>query len=250
MALLVVAVIVAIVAFFVRAHTASATGTSASLIPSWHSFLSAPRRLRLFSFTNLIVPDARGTTEVDVIVVGNSGVFVVELKDFNAWIFGDEHEAQWTACYVDTSKHQFQNPLRQNFRHIKALQQRTGLPSDAFHSIVAFTGDCEFKTPMPSNVIVGGYRDLIERTQGIRLSDADVERVCRVLRELEAASTADARDSHIAALHERYSSSTTCPKCGSPLVERRSRTAPNSRATFLGCKSFPRCRYTRPLDIT
>jgi hypothetical protein len=245
-ALIAVAVIAVLVALLRWGHAAIPTRPSASE----RGFLSAPRRFRFFVFTNVIIPDERGTTEVDVVVVGNSGVFVVEIKDFNAWIFGSEHDEKWTACYVDKSKHQFQNPLRQNFRHVKALQARTGLPSDVFHSIVAFTGDCELKTPMPSNVIVGGYRNFIENTQGVRLSDADAERVCRVLEELEAASTTDALDSHVADLRKRFSSSTTCPKCGARLVERRSRSAPNEEPAFLGCQSFPRCRYTRQLDAT
>ena len=213
-------------------------------------FLTAPRQLRLFDFRGVIVPDERGTTEVDVIVVGNSGVFVVEVKDFNAWVFGDEHDEKWTACYRDKSKHQFQNPLRQNFRHIKALQARLGLPPDVFHSIVAFTGDCELKTPMPPNVISGSYRRMIDDADGIRLPDSEVRRVCQILEELEAASTNDALESHVAGLKARYSSTTNCPKCGAALVERRSRTATANEPAFLGCRAFPRCRYTRQLDAT
>src|SRR5262249_40217135 len=213
-------------------------------------FLAAPRRLRLFDFKNVILADERGTTEVDVIVVGNSGVFVVEIKDFNAWVFGSEHDAKWTACYVDKSKPQFQTPLRQTFRHIKALEPRLRLPPDVFHSIVAFTGDCELKTPMPRNVTTGRYRDLIENADGIRLPDSEVRRVCQVLETLEAASTDDALKNHIAHLKARYSSKTTCPRCGAALVERRSRTASSDQPAFLGCQSFPRCRYTRQLDAT
>ena len=245
-ALITVAVIAVLVALLRRGYATSETRPSAS----GRSFLSAPTHFRFFTYTNVIIPDNRGTTEVDAIVVGNSGIFVVEVKDFNAWIFGNEDHEKWTACYVDNSKHQFQNPLRQNFRHVKALQARTGLPSNVFHSLVAFTGNCELKTPLPSNVIVGDYRNFIENTKGVRLTDADAERVCQVLEELEASSTTEALDLHVADLERRFSSSTICPKCGARLVERRSRSAPNDAPAFLGCQSFPRCRYTRPLDVT
>jgi len=214
------------------------------------SFLSVPRQFRFFDYRSVIVGDERGTTEIDVIVVGNAGVFVVEMKEYNAWIFGDENDEKWTACYLDKSKHQFQNPIRQNFRHIKALQTQLGLPHELFKSIVAFTGNCEFKTPMPSNVIVGDYRDLIERADGIMLPDSEVKRVCQVLEALESASTNDAFDAHVSELKSRHSSTTICPKCGAPLVERRSTKSTSDGAPFLGCRAFPRCTYTKRIDAT
>jgi len=36
-----------------------------------------------------------------------------------------------------------------------------------------------------------------------------------------------------------------CPKCGSPLVIRRSRTGEQ----FYGCEAYPKCRYTRPMEL-
>jgi hypothetical protein len=217
---------------------------------SEQGFLAASKRLRLFEFMNVIVADERGSTEIDVIVVGNAGVFVIEIKDFNAWVFGNEHDEKWTAVYPDQSKHPFPNPLRQNFRHLKALETRLAIPPESFQSIVAFTGRCELKTPMPRNVITGDYRSLIESAGGITLTDSEVIRICHALDALKASSTPAALETHVAELKARYSSTTNCPKCGAALVERRSRKATATEAPFLGCKAFPRCRYTRPLDAT
>lgn len=245
-ALITIAAVAVLVVLLRRGYAATAMRPPALQ----RSFLSAPKYFRFFTYTNVIVHDTRGTTEVDVIVVGNSGVFVVELKHYNGWIFGEADAETWTASYVDGAKHQFQNPLRQNFRHVKALEARTGLPFDVFHSLVVFTGNCELKTPMPSNVIVGGYRAFIENTKGVRLTDAEAQRVCQVVEELEAASTPDAINSHVFALQERFSNPTICPKCGGRLVERRARSSSRDMPPFLGCQSFPRCRYTRPLDAS
>ncbi len=215
---------------------------------SGREFLASPRQLKLREFKNVIVADQRGTTEIDVIVVGNSGVFVVELKDFNAWIFGEEQDEMWTASYRDKSTHQFQNPLRQNFRHMKALQERLRLAPEIVQSVVSFTGNCEFKRPMPPNVVRGSYRGMIENAIGIRLTDTEVQRICTSLEALEMASTDAELDGHVAGLSVRFSSTTTCPKCGDALVIRRSRSAPADDAGFLGCRGFPRCRYTRNID--
>jgi len=44
----------------------------------------------------------------------------------------------------------FQNPLRQNYKHLKALETALSLPEEVFHSVVVFfIGDSKFKTEMP-----------------------------------------------------------------------------------------------------
>ena len=215
-----------------------------------HQLETIPRSLKLFEFRNVIVPDERGTTEIDVILVGNTGVFVIELKEYNAWIFGSKDNEKWTARYVNGSTYQFQNPLRQNYRHVMALIAQLGLRREEFHSLVAFSGDSELKTPMPPNVLIGDYEDRVRQTDGIRLTDADVSRVCEYAQALESGSTEAARDEHVGRLHERFSSTTTCPKCGAPLVERRSTKPTSDGEPFLGCRAFPRCTYTRKINAT
>ncbi len=45
-------------------------------------------------------------------------------------------------------------------------------------------------------------------------------------------------------------SGTTCPKCGSSLVFRTARYGTRAGQQFYGCRTFPSCRYMRPLDGT
>lgn len=232
-----------------RERSDSASGVpDANVSGRVRGFLSQPQRTRLYEFRNIIVEDERGTTEIDAVVVGNSGVFVIEIKDFNAWIFGEEHDERWTACYFDSSKHTFQNPLRQNFRHLKALEAKLALSPDVFRSIVAFTGNCEFKTPIPSNVIRGDFRVPVSYSNGVVLRDEDVMRVCSALQAAEAASDGNAMAAHVASLRERFDSVTHCPKCGGALVERVARNGSRAGGKFLGCASYPRCRYTRDVE--
>lgn len=239
-----------IVPLFVRAvrrPRASAFGGISDWAPTLET---VPRGLELFGFRNVIVPDERGTTEIDVIFVGNTGIFVIELKEYNAWIFGDEGDEKWTARYIDGSSHQFQNPLRQNFRHVMALVEQLRLPKDRFHSVIAFSGDCELKTPVPTNVFVGDYENYVRRTVGIRLTDAEVSRACEVLKVLKSRSSKAALKEHVEHLHDRLSSATTCPKCGGALVERRSTKSTSDGRPFLGCRSYPRCTYMRRIGAT
>jgi len=63
----------------------------------------------------------------------------------------------WTQkIYKHSDK--FQNPLHQNYKHVKTLEQLLGLNDGQVYSLVVFVGDSTFKTAMPENVTYGfGY---------------------------------------------------------------------------------------------
>lgn len=93
-----------------------------------------------------------GTTQVDHILVSRFGIFVIENKDYTGWIFANPHDRQWTQVLY-TARFRFQNPIRQNYRHICAVRELLEfLPEDAVRSSVVFTGDAQFKTPTPEGV--------------------------------------------------------------------------------------------------
>ena len=93
-----------------------------------------------------------GTTQIDHILVSRFGVFVIETKDYRGWIFANAQHATWTQVLF-RAKFRFQNPIFQNLRHVRAVQARLDfLPPGTVQSAVVFTGDAEFKTPVPSGV--------------------------------------------------------------------------------------------------
>ena len=50
-------------------------------------------------------------------------------------------------------KSKFQNPIRQNYKHVRAIRKLLDfLPADAIQSVVVFTGRVEFKTSMPAGL--------------------------------------------------------------------------------------------------
>ena len=111
---------------------------------------------------SVIVPARNGTTQIDHVVVSPYGIFVVETKNYKGWIFGSADQAQWTQS-IYGKKNRFQNPLRQNYRHIKCLSDYLDLPEDRFHSVVFFIGDCKLKTDLPANVMTSGLSGYIKR---------------------------------------------------------------------------------------
>jgi hypothetical protein len=108
-------------------------------------------RLHLL-LNNVTLPTADGTTQIDHILVADTGIFVIEAKHYSGWIFGDPKERQWTQA-IYRKKSRFQNPLHQNFGHVKALQSLFDLPENHFHSVVVFTGDAQFKTDLGPGVV-------------------------------------------------------------------------------------------------
>lgn len=101
---------------------------------------------------NITLKISDSTTQIDHILVSTYGVFVIETKHYTGWIFGDKNSKQWTQVLYGT-KHRFQNPLHQNYKHLKSVQALLDfLPPEQVNSLVVFSGDAEFKTPIPTGV--------------------------------------------------------------------------------------------------
>jgi restriction system protein len=122
---------------------------------------------------DLIVPSPNGTTQVDHVIVSRFGIFVVETKNYDGWIFGSEKDATWCQVLFG-KKSKFQNPLRQNHKHIKHLESFLDIEFSCFHSLVVFVGDCEFKTDFPSNVLHSGLGSYITSFTKVIFSENEV----------------------------------------------------------------------------
>jgi hypothetical protein len=194
------------------------------------------------SLHNVTIPAKDGTTQIDHVIVSRYGVFVVEAKNYNGWIFGGERDAQWTQSLFG-KRSRFQNPLRQNYRHIAALADFLDLPEDRFHSVVMFWGECEIKTKLPPNVLTEGYTSYFKSKTAMLFSDEGVEAVVDAIQKGRLPATWKTHRQHVASLRERHGSN-LCPKCGAALVERVAKTGANAGKSFLGCSAFPKCRYT------
>ena len=194
-------------------------------------------------FHDVIIPAKNGTTQIDHLLVSPYGLFIVETKNIKGWIFGSENQPKWTQSLY-RKKYSFQNPLRQIFRQKKILSEYLDLDESVIYTVVYFVGDCRFKTQLPDNVLNSGLGRYVKQFRNRILSPEAVDRVIAALEQHVSESTLTTRD-HVRSLHERHASSTICPKCGSALVERTAKKGPNAGTKFLGCESYPRCRFTK-----
>ena len=92
------------------------------------------------------------TTQIDHILVSRFGVFVIETKDYQGWIFAGATDRNWTQVLY-RAKFRFQNPIHQNYKHVCAVRELFEfLEPDIVHPVVVFTGKAEFKTDVPDGV--------------------------------------------------------------------------------------------------
>ncbi|BCG22538.1 DNA-binding protein [Pseudomonas tohonis] len=198
---------------------------------------------------NVTLATLDGTTQIDHVFLSRYGIFVLETKNMSGWIFGSEQQAQWTQKLYKHS-YKFQNPLRQNYKHLKALEATLGIAPEHLHSVITFVGGSTFKTAMPANVTEGiGFIRYIKSFQQPVFSDAQVATLVRALQTGRRAPTLATHREHVQNLQRRNdpSAERQCPKCGNALVIRTVKSGVNAGKQFWGCSTFPKCRTLKSL---
>lgn len=201
-------------------------------------------------FRDLTLPVRDGTTQIDHVIVSRFGIFVIETKNMKGWIFGGADQAQWMQV-VYRRKSKFQNPIRQNYKHLKAVQELLRIEGHKIHGIVAFVGSATPKSAMPLGV-VWGVRSLADYVKSKRvavLSEDELQAFAESLSGSGFRSNILTRHAHVRHVKtqatRRLRESESCPRCGATLMERTNR---QSGARFLACSKFPTCRGTRKLS--
>ena len=208
------------------------------------------------SFDNVILKTPDGTTQIDHIIISIYGIFVIETKDYKGWIFGDENQQKWTQSLIgprkfsifgsrySSIKYKFQNPLRQNYKHMKAVQIFLNVSMNNIFSIIVFTGDSEFKSEMPDNVIelhelpsyLNSYKEQI-------LNIETVEMLSKKMSDYLLNSEIDEEDHIENIINNR--DNPICPKCGSKMILRTAKKGKSAGSQFWGCRNFPSCKIIK-----
>jgi hypothetical protein len=211
------------------------------LFAHWQLDKQTYRRLH-----NVTLNTLDGTTQIDHVFLSPYGIFVLETKNMSGWIFGNEKQPQWTQkLYKRTFK--FQNPLRQNYKHLKALEANLGVNPEHLHSVITFVGGSTFKTEVPDNVTQGiGFIRYIQSFQQPIFSEAEVDAMLHTLQTGRRAPTLATHREHVQNLMRRSdpTAERQCPKCGSALLIRTVKTGPNFGGVR-GFRSAGRCRAYR-----
>ena len=201
-------------------------------------------------FRNLYIMRKNGKyTEIDLATVGLGAVIVYESKNYSGWIFGSDDASHWTQSFPNGKKQKFYNPVKQNNTHLEALKEYLdGYPLE-YHSVIVFSERCTLKKiecSTPNTHVI--KRDALAKTvKRIRkdaehlMTEKQLEEVIALLNKCQRPDK-EIRNQHIEDVKETLS---TCPRCGGELAERTVKATGNK---FMGCKNFPKCRFTKPYE--
>lgn len=253
-------------------------GRIGEIIVSLAAWVMLSRRhyLRLNNIT-LPLSDG-GTTQIDHIIVSSYGIFVIETKNYKGWIFGKEGDAKWTQMIMGR-KYQFQNPLRQNYLHIKTLSELLNLNLRYFHSVIAFMGHCEIKTrdELPENVLNKGMLTYIKSKQNVLLNHDQLAQIVNKIEKTRLPKSRKTDRQHREYLQNKFDDKElkpqslnnkkvgksasaavkktnsenlpTCPKCQADMVKRTAKTGNNKGRPFFGCQNYPKCRGIVNIEV-
>ena len=208
-----------------------------------------PRQYRVLNDIYLPLPDGT-TTQIDHIVVSQFGVFVIETKTYKGWIFGDANSKVWTQSFPSRrrggNKFTFQNPIRQNYSHLCAIEGCTGVPKDVMRPVIAFSGAATFKTERPAGVCYfGGVVKYIRSFATPIIQCDQVNEIVDAILGWQATLTKKQVASHVKNLKARHEGvgasdpAPRCPRCGAPMVLR---TRKADGKSFYGCSGYPKCK--------
>lgn len=93
-----------------------------------------------------------GTSQIDHVFICSRGLFVIETKYFNGSIVGAADSIKWHQ-YTSFDKRTFQNPIRQNYSHLMAIEALSSYPHSSMFNVVAFSGNAVFKSEQPAGVV-------------------------------------------------------------------------------------------------
>lgn len=87
---------------------------------------------------NVNIPTKSGkTTEIDLLLIHETGLYVFEVKHFKGNIYGKSSDQKWTQYFRTSPNSHFYNPVLQNQYHIEALRNKC--PNIPIYSFIIFT---------------------------------------------------------------------------------------------------------------
>ena len=121
---------------------------------------------------NLNVPTKNNkTTEVDLVLLHETGIYVFEIKHYKGTIYGNSSDKTWTQYFRTTSNSRFNSPVLQNNYHIEAIKNI--FPEVPIHSVIVFTNpECVVKVNNnDSSILITNINDLVYKLRSYFTSD-------------------------------------------------------------------------------
>ncbi|MBS5938840.1 MAG: NERD domain-containing protein [Clostridium sp.] len=146
---------------------------------------------------DIMIRKENGTSQIDHILVGKKGVFVIETKDYSGTIRGEEYSKYWTQS-INKRKNHFYNPIRQNYGHVKSVEKLIK-EKDIYISLIVFTNKSNLKglkTETPVIQVKKLKKFIRKYKSNIKLSNDQIEDIYKSLKRGNVQSSR-ARRKHV-----------------------------------------------------
>ena len=128
-------------------------------------------------------------SQIDHVVVGPNGVFVIETKNWHGELIGNENDPTWTQIKEDKNgniiKIKLGNPIVQNLRHVqttKSILDASGLNSEDVFSVVVVNNDNKEINTVTPVLLPNEMVEYIKWTKsGHEYSHQEISRIIEVI---------------------------------------------------------------------
>lgn len=179
-----------------------------------------------------------GTHQIDHIVISRYGIFVIETKQYNGYITGDKYDIKWVK-HLGKKKYYYENPIRQNYGHVKAIAELLKLDKGIFN-IVCIPSRAKLKINHDEELT--NNRTILGKILSYEEEIINNPEIIANFILKNNITDRKQRKEHIKQIQNKMkaSNSNICPKCGSILVERQ-----GQYGSFFGCSNYPKCHFTK-----
>lgn len=185
---------------------------------------------------DILIQNNNTTHQIDHIVISAYGIFVIETKQYNGYIVGSEYDKKWK----QNNKYYINNPIHQNYGHVKALENVLHLDITKFIPIICIPSTAKLR--IKSNSYVLRLYELNKTIQSYKDIVLDnYNEIYKILSNLNIIDK-EKRINHIKYIKniKNISQDNICPKCGGKLVKRHGKYG-----EFMGCSNYPKCSFTK-----
>ncbi len=211
---------------------------------------------------NCYIPKDNGeTTELDVILLHESGMYIFESKNYSGWIFGTETQKDWTQTLPKgrgrSEKNHFYNPIMQNKGHLKWIKKYLGDTKIPIYSYIVFSERCTLKDiTLTSNEHFVIKRDSIlasvrktAASAGEQLTASDIDALYEKLYPLTQLSEEQKRQ-HVENIQKNHSTGKMAEERKPALQESESTVSEQESETLARGQESETTMQAQELEIT
>lgn len=185
----------------------------------------------------VLIDDLGKTHQIDHIEIRQNGIFCIETKNYNGWIFGGEKQDYWTQTLFK-KKHKFLSPIKQNKSHIYHLNKALN-GKYKINSLVVMVQDNANRINVPYVVNLCDLKEYLKNfNDGTCYTIEEMDEIYNLIKSCHR--TDISKRQHVKNIRQTEVDieKGICPRCGYALVQKEGKYG-----VFIGCSNYPECKF-------